>query len=129
MDSEKYQIRVRDWTAQPNITPLVARVNRIRRAHPALHGDWSLQFHATDNAQILCYSKTSPDAADRVLMAVSLDPHHLQHGWVQVPPGLSRGADAEYQVEDLLTGAVYIWRGDWNYVRLTPENPAHILKV
>ena len=129
LDSEKYQIRLRDWSEQPNITPLITRVNRIRHEHPALHGDWSLQFHATDNPHILSYSKSSPDGADRVLMAVSLDPHHLQHGWVQVPPGLSRGADAEYQVEDLLTGAVYTWRGEWNYVRLTPENPAHILRV
>ena len=129
MDSEKYQIRVRDWTAEPNITPLVTRVNRIRREHPALHGDWSLQFHATDNPHILCYSKTSPDGSDRLLMSVSLDPHHMQHGWVQIPPELSRGSDAEYPVEDLLTGAVYTWRGEWNYVRLTPENPAHILRV
>ncbi|HXE80049.1 MAG TPA: alpha-1,4-glucan--maltose-1-phosphate maltosyltransferase [Vicinamibacterales bacterium] len=129
MDSEKYQIKVRDWNAQPNIIPLITRINRIRREHRALHGDWSLQFHATDNPQILCYSKTSREGDDRVLVTVSLDPHHMQHGWVQVPQEFFKGPDAQYPVEDLLTGAVYTWRGEWNYVRLTPENPAHVLKA
>jgi starch synthase (maltosyl-transferring) len=129
LDSEKYQIRVRDWTAAPNITPLITRVNRIRRAHPALHADWSLRFHATDNPQILAYSKCSPDGMDRILVTVSLDPHNLQHGWVQVPPADDRSAETQFQVEDLLTGAVYAWRDEWNYVRLTPEHPAHVLKL
>ena len=128
LDSEKYQIRVRDWTTEPNIAPLITRVNRIRRAHPALHGDWSLRFFATDNPHILCYGKSSLDGTDRVLVAVTLDPHNLQHGWVQVSSPESTVGD-DYPVEDLLTGAVYKWRGDWNYVRLTPENPAHILRL
>jgi starch synthase (maltosyl-transferring) len=136
LNSEKYVSRVRAWTQEPNITPLITRVNRIRHEHPALHADWTLRFCATDNPDILCYTKSSADGSDRVLVAVTLDPHHLQHGWVQVPgargaSGVS-GATAdggEYQVEDLLTGAVYRWRGEWNYVRLTPENPAHILAL
>jgi starch synthase (maltosyl-transferring) len=130
LDSEKYQVRVRDWSAEPNITPLIARINRIRRAHPALHHDWHLRFHASDNPQILCYSKSSPDGSDRLLVAVSLDPHNLQHGWVQVPSELTgRDGRVEYQVEELLTGAVYTWRDEWNYVRLTPEHPAHIVAL
>ena len=130
LNSEKYEIRVRDWTAQPNITPLVTRVNRIRREHPALHGDWSLRFFATDNPHILCYGKFSEDGTDRLLVTVTLDPHNVQHGWIQGPAvDLPAGGSTGYQVEDLLTGAVYSWRGDWNYVRLTPENPAHILRL
>jgi starch synthase (maltosyl-transferring) len=35
-----------------------------------------------------------------------------------------------YEVEDLLTGARYIWRGTRNYVRLDPAHePAHVLRV
>jgi hypothetical protein len=32
-------------------------------------------------------------------------------------------------VRDLLTDRVYGWNGPWNYVRLDPDLPAHILDV
>jgi starch synthase (maltosyl-transferring) len=35
-----------------------------------------------------------------------------------------------YQVDDLLNGEQYHWRGEWNYVRLDPGyRPAHVLRV
>jgi len=130
LDSEKYQVRVRRWDAPGNLAPLVTRVNAIRRARPALQADWSLRFLATDNPQILCYVKATPANDDLVLVVVSLDPHHMQHGWVQAPIGEIRtGPDGGYPAEDLLTGARYLWRGEWNYVRLTPEHPAHVLSL
>jgi starch synthase (maltosyl-transferring) len=130
LDSEKYQVRVRDWDAPGNLAPLIARVNGIRRRHPSLQSDWSLRFFASDNPQILCYAKSTPDNRDLVLVVVSLDPHHMQQGWVQVPVAdVQAGPDGGYPSEDLLTGARYLWRGEWNYVRLTPEHPAHILHL
>src|SRR5690348_12293859 len=36
LDSEKYQIRVRDWNTGGHIKELIAQVNTIRRRHPAL---------------------------------------------------------------------------------------------
>ncbi|MGI9252757.1 MAG: alpha-1,4-glucan--maltose-1-phosphate maltosyltransferase, partial [Thermomicrobiales bacterium] len=36
LDSEKYQIKVRDWNAPGNIIDDVTRINRIRNEHPAL---------------------------------------------------------------------------------------------
>ena len=40
------------------------------------------------------------------------------------------GPGARYVVEDLLDGARYTWRGDWNYIRLDPaERVAHILVI
>jgi starch synthase (maltosyl-transferring) len=127
LDSEKYQIRVRDWEHEPNITPLITRVNQLRRAHPSLQHDWNLRFFATDNAELLCYGKSLANHHDLVVVVVSLDPHNLQHGWVQTPFAEIAGG-REFLVEDLITGARYTWRREWNYVRLTPENPAHILR-
>ena len=84
----------------------------------------------SDNPLILCYAKATPDNGDLVLVVVSLDPHHMQQGWVQVPvTDVQSGPDGGYATEDLLTGARYLWRGEWNYVRLTPEHPAHILHL
>jgi starch synthase (maltosyl-transferring) len=128
LDSEKYQVRVRTWDAPANLSPLIARVNAIRREHRALQSDWSLRFFGTDNPHIICYGKSTPDNSSLVLVVVSLDPQHMQHGWVQAPIDQIRTApDGGYPSEDLLTGARYLWRGEWNYVRLTPEHPAHIL--
>ena len=52
-NSEKYQIKVRDWNQPGNIKEFVARVNRIRRENPALHQFLNLRFLPADNDQIL----------------------------------------------------------------------------
>ena len=131
LDSEKYQIRVRNFDAPHSLAELIARVNGIRREHPALHRDWGLRFHATDNPQLLCYSKRSADGTDLLLIIVNLDPHTMQHGFVQLPLtdwGLT--PESTVEVTDLLSQERYFWRGEWNYVRLDPQaQPAHILAV
>jgi starch synthase (maltosyl-transferring) len=131
LDSEKYQIRVRNFDDPHSLAEQIARVNAIRRAHPALQRDWGLRFHATDNPQLLCYSKRSEDGTDLLLMIVNLDPHTMQHGFVQLPLtdwGLT--PESTVEVTDLLTQERYFWRGEWNYVRLDPQaQPAHILAV
>ncbi len=131
LDSEKYQVRHWDWDRPGHIRELVATVNHIRRDNQALHFDWHLQFHATDNPNIVAYTKTSPDATNVVLVVVNLDPHNVQHGWVVTPP-VVRGTSAgsRYEVEDLLTGTRFEWTDGRNYVRLDPAAiPAHILRV
>ncbi len=121
-DSEKYQYRPRDWTV-PGISGLVRRINRIRRAHPALQHDRTLQFHATDNDQILAYSKTSPDGSDRILVVVNLDPHNTQHGFVD-----TRMTEPAFAVTDLLDDTRYTWHQGWNYVRFDPGiRQGHVL--
>ena len=130
-ESEKYQIRHWDWDRPGHIKDLVATVNRIRREHPALHFDQGLRFHETNNAELLCYSKTSPDGANVVFVVINLDSQHGQHGLVRIPTrDLGIPEDSSYLVHDLLTDATYTWRGEWNYVRLDPADaPAHILQV
>jgi len=124
-DSEKYQYKKWDWDRTGHISELIARVNHVRRAHAALQFDRTLQFHDTDNPEIIAYSKTSPDGADVVLTVVSLDPHHMQHGHIRVP---YVGADEAYTVHDLIDDNRYAWRGDWNYVRFDPDfRQGHIL--
>jgi starch synthase (maltosyl-transferring) len=130
IDNEKYQIRIRDWNTPGNLSPLITRINTIRREHPALQSDWSLRFFATDNPQIICYAKSGDGGRDLLLMVVSLDPHDMQQGWAQVPlADIDTAHDGSYVAEDLLTGSRYTWRAEWNYVRLTPENPAHVLRL
>ncbi len=53
LDSEKYQLRPRDWDAAEregrSIAPLITTLNRVRRRHPALQQLRSLHFHRVDN--------------------------------------------------------------------------------
>src|SRR5262249_31956661 len=87
VNSEKYQIRARDWNQTGNIRELVARVNKIRRECRALRFDRGLRFHETDNPQIIAYSKSAPDdPRGQVFVVINLDPHNMQHGFVRTPP-------------------------------------------
>ena len=69
LDSEKYEIKVRDWNQPGNITPLITRINKIRRAHTAFRQNRTLAFHTSDNLAILWFSKHVP--GDGVLVAVN----------------------------------------------------------
>ena len=131
LDSEKYQIRIRDWNAPGHITELIARVNQIRREHRALQFNDGLRFHATDNPALLWFSKRTPTGEDPVFIAANTDPHNLQHGWVEVPiADFGVAPSSAYVVEDLLDGLRYQWRGAWNYVRLDPAaRMAHIFRI
>lgn len=131
LDSEKYQVRAWDWDRPGNIKALVARVNQIRRENPALHANDRLRFYTTDNDQLICYAKTTEDLSNIILVAVNLDPHHLQHGWVEVPiDELGIAPGEPYQLHDLISGDRYLWHDAWNYIRLDPMlSPVHIFRM
>jgi starch synthase (maltosyl-transferring) len=130
LDSEKYQIKPRDWNQADSLRELIARVNQIRRNYPALQQNATLNFHMTDNPHVLFFSKTNPGSA-RVFVVANTDVHWTQQGWVQVPIWeMGIEPRERYVVEDLLDGARYRWRGDWNFVKLDPaERVAHVFVV
>ncbi len=131
--SEKYEIRHWDLARPDSLADLVARVNMIRRAHPALHHDRTLRFHRVDNQQILAYSKHSigDEAKDAVLVVVNLDPVHTQSGWIELDPReLGAEESPTYVMHDLLTDARYRWERNRNFVMLDPSGiPAHVFAV
>jgi starch synthase (maltosyl-transferring) len=130
LDSEKYQVRTWNLDARGSLRPLIQRVNRIRRQHPALQQDRTLRFLNTDNERLLAYAKTSDDGSDVIVTVVNLDPRLRQAGWVEVPV-VPRPGHPPYGVHDLLNEGRFTWRTDgWNYVELDPAvTPAHVLHV
>jgi starch synthase (maltosyl-transferring) len=131
LDSEKYEVRQRDWDAPGNIKGFISSVNRARRENPALQRYRNLRFHPTDSDQILCYSKATADHANAVIVVVNLDPHRTHHGFVHLRLGeLGLGPGQAFQVQDVLTGSVWNWHGDRNFVHLDPyQEPGHLLIV
>ncbi|AZM55633.1 alpha-1,4-glucan--maltose-1-phosphate maltosyltransferase [Streptomyces sp. WAC 01529] len=136
LDSEKYQLRPRDWESAARtgatIAPLITELNRVRRANPALQQLRDLHFHPTDKEAVIAYSKTATDAhgSNTVLVVANLDPHHTQEATVSLNmPQLGLEWHETVPVRDELTGETYHW-GRANYVRLEPGRaPAHILRV
>jgi starch synthase (maltosyl-transferring) len=134
LDSEKYQLRPRDWEqaqqGPTGIAPYIARLNAIRKAHPALHWLRNLRFHHVDQPELICFSKRDPQEEDTVLVIVNLDPHQPREAtvWLDLP-ALGLDSDADFVVTDELSGQSYRW-GRANYVRLDPGyEPAHIFQV
>jgi starch synthase (maltosyl-transferring) len=131
LDSEKYQIRIRDWEAAEaegrSLAPYLTLLNQTRRAHPALQQLRNLVVHPTDDDGIVCFTKTA--GSDRVIVVINLDPHSVRDTMVHLDlAALGLPADATFTVHDELTGHEWQW-GSENYVRLDPEEPAHVLTV
>ncbi len=128
--SEKYEIKRWDIDRPDSLKNFISRVNRIRRENIALRRNRNLWFNATNNEQLICYSKHTDDLSNIILVVVNLDPHNVQAGTVNVPLK-AWGFDAEkpYRVHDLLSDEYYSWHGEWNYVELKSDTrPAHIFR-
>jgi starch synthase (maltosyl-transferring) len=140
IDNEKYEFRPRDFAKAEalgrSLSPFLALLNRIRAAHPALRQLRNLDIHSSDDDAILVYSKylaaefTDDGRADALIIVANVDPHSVRESVVHLDVtrfGLAPGA--HFEVEDLVTGAVWTWSAD-NFVRLDAfTEPVHILRV
>jgi starch synthase (maltosyl-transferring) len=132
LNSEKYELRPRDWASAEaqgrSLAPLITRLNRLRRRHPALQQLRDITFHPVDNDALLAYSKRHGE--DVVLVVVNLDPFHTQEATLSLNmPELGLSWHESFPVRDELTGQTYHWGRD-NYVRLEPGRaPAHVLSL
>lgn len=133
LDSEKYEVRVRDWNAPGNIKRDISRINAIRGSEPALRLLRNLQFVQTYSDDVIAYLKRDDQSGKRrhLLVVVNVNPFETRETNVRVPlESLGFAADAEYKVKDLLTGISYTWRGQENYVRLEPhERVGHLFRI
>jgi starch synthase (maltosyl-transferring) len=128
LDSEKYQLRTWDHTDPNSIAPLIAQLNQIRRNNPALQRNENLVFHTTPNDNLLAYSKS--DGINTILTIVNLDPLAEHGGWIDVDlPALHLPWTGPFEVEDLLTGDIYSWKDQLNYVAIKPAATAHIFRI
>jgi len=131
LDSEKYEIKHWNINRADSLADFIARINRIRRDNAALQENNNLLFHEIDNDRLICYTKTTEDLSNIILVVVNLDPHYTHSGWLELPvEALGLDAKQPYQVHDLLSGARYLWYESRNYLELNPQIvPAHIFQI
>jgi starch synthase (maltosyl-transferring) len=122
LNSEKYETKRRRLDGP--LLPLIARVNAVRRAHPAFHRFENLAWLDTHNDFLVGYLKRWED--DAVAVVVNVDPFAEREGLVIVPPSLA--LPDSFAVRDELSGADYSWRTGRNYVKLAPGQ-AHLMTV
>jgi starch synthase (maltosyl-transferring) len=126
LDSEKYQLKPRDWDAPGNLTDYVTRLNEMRRAHPALQRYDNLRFYAADDPAVLWYGKAWGE--DRVFVAVNLDPFQTRTSLVDVPlEAMGLAPDQPYRMHEQFSETAWEWRGPRGYVELDPQrDPAQV---
>ena len=132
LDSEKYQLRSWNLDREDSLAPLLARLNRIRRAQRAFRNLHTLRFHATVDPALLCFTKTDPSGVGHpVIVVVNLDPFAAHAGLVDIDlAAIDLPYGSDYDVVDELGGARHRWSGNMNFVDLAPWSAsAHVFTV
>jgi starch synthase (maltosyl-transferring) len=134
LDSEKYELRPRDFDAAlrsgQSLEPFLARLNEIRRLHPALQQMRTIKFHTIENDALLAYSKFDPATGDTVLVVTTLNAFGPEEGTLYLDmAALGMENYDRFWVRDEITGEEYQW-GHANYVRIDPAKAvAHVLNM
>ncbi|MDF1754841.1 MAG: alpha-1,4-glucan--maltose-1-phosphate maltosyltransferase [Verrucomicrobiales bacterium] len=131
LDSEKYQLKERDWNKIGHIKAFIFRLNKIRNENAAMREYANIEFIATDNDEIIAYYKWTDDLSNIIICVVNLDPTntqsgnlHLEIGQMGIQPG------RPFEVVDLMYDETYQWRDSTNFVSLDPNTkPVHVLKL
>jgi starch synthase (maltosyl-transferring) len=133
-DSEKYEIKVRDWQGASKksltLAPFITKLNEIKNQNIALQRLRNITFHQSDSDQVIAYSKVEGD--NLILIVVNLDPSKAIETMVHWNLSALGLEDKSFEVTDLLDQAKYNWSRD-TFIRLDPSRPmgrvAHIARV
>ena len=141
IDNEKYQYKDRRWSDyEPggeregqSLAGWLTMLNRVRREHPALRLLRNYVRHHVDDENFLAFSKSrtlADGSTDTVIIVANLDPHSTRESTLRLDMGaLGMEHWERFEVEDLVTGAVWEW-GQENFVRLGVDGePVHVVAV
>ncbi len=118
INSEKYEIKTRDWNAPGNIKPYITALNQARRANSALLQTRNLNFLPIDNDQIVTFIKQSTDGSNTVVGAIALSRDTCEF-WLpldSVQLQTPNGPSAPVALENIMTSERHAI--EWGGVRL-----------
>jgi len=118
LDSEKYEIRTRDWNRPGNIKAYLKQLNTIRRQNPALLQTNDLRFLQVDNGNVTGFLKESIEHDNAVAVAISFaggpQEFWLHFGADEI--GRSGNRKGVRAIENLVTGERHML--EWGGIRL-----------
>jgi starch synthase (maltosyl-transferring) len=106
LDSEKYQIKTRDWNAPGNIKDYIEAISRTRRANPALLQTANLRFVTVDNSNVIGFVKEAVDHGSAIAVAIALakEPQRAWFHFGDLEVGPEGAAKRVIAVEDVASG-------------------------
>jgi starch synthase (maltosyl-transferring) len=132
LNSEKYEIKVRDWDKPGNLNDYIGRLNRIRRENSALQQTSDLRFVQVDDAEVIGFVKESVKQDNAVAVAIALVGDGPRTFWFHFGD-LTVGPEGDRRpvrsVVDLVTGERRTI--EWGGVRLSIDparDPAILLR-
>ncbi len=131
INSEKYELKTRDWNKPGNIKGYLRRLNYARRENPSLLQTANLRFLLVDDDGVIGFIKESVARDNAVAVAIALTsmPHEFwfHFGDIQIGPDDNRRPVRA--IENLATGERHLL--EWNGVRLRidpQEDPALLFR-
>ena len=102
LNSDKYEIKVRDWDKPGNIKDYIGRLNRLRRENPALLQTSNLRFAQVDDGEVIGFVKESVGRDNAVAVAIALNGHGPRTFWfhfgeITIGPDDKRAAGAHHR--------------------------------
>ena len=119
LDSEKYEVKVRDWDKPGNIKSYIGHLNWLRRSHPALQQTSRLYFAQIDDAEVIGFVKEAEAGDDAVAVAIALSnsgPHEFWFHFGDIEIGPPGARQRVREIENLTTGTRHTI--EWGGVRL-----------
>ena len=109
LNSEKYEIKVRDWDRPGNIKPYIRDLNRARRENTALQQTSHLRFIPVDDGNVIGFVKESANQTNSVVVAIALsrDVHEFWLPLGDIEVGMAGDRRPVAAVENLMTGERY----------------------
>ena len=130
LNSDKYEIKVRDWNRAGNIKDYIGRLNRIRRENAALRQTSDLRFAQIDHGEVIGFVKESVDHDNAVAVAIALGgptPRTFWFHFGEITVGAADHRQPVRSIVNLVTGERHVI--EWGGVRLTidPSNDPALL--
>jgi starch synthase (maltosyl-transferring) len=132
IDSEKYEIKVRDWNKPGNIKGYIGRLNRLRRENAALLQTRNLRFAQVDDGEVIGFVKESASRDNAVAVAIALNGHGPRTFWFHfgdITVGPNDDRRPVRAIVDLTNGERH--PVEWGGVRLTinpTDDPALLFR-
>ena len=131
-NSEKYEIKTRDWNKPGNIKNYIGHLNWLRQSNPALQQTSNLRFAPIDDNDVIGFVKESSSWDNAVAVAIALNRGGTREFWFHfgdLEIGPQNNRHRVRAIENLITGEQHIL--EWGGIRLRIEpdqDPALIFR-